>query len=173
MYKARNRENAHKLATIRKKIDGLCKNLLRNLEHIHNSTRNRSYLNGVDVFLGLHCETYYDPYTLPSPFYEIAMNELPTSRYLLSEIPLGTAFDGLNKPKMRYDDKLPHVGKDGNRRALYRDIFLNLNKSGKSLQNLIIHELAHSMANHINYRPNDHHEDFKWAEKLITYYWPN
>src|SRR6185369_14787197 len=131
------------------------------------------YLDGVNVFLGLHNEYHHDPYTLPSPFFEIAQRGAPTSRYLLSEIPKGTNFSGLNKPKMRYRDKrLPPVGKDSNGRALYRDIFLDLNRSNASLKNLIIHELSHSMANHIMYRPDDHHADFQWAEDLITRYWP-
>lgn len=172
-YKARNKENALRLANFRNKIDMLCHNLVMNKQEWENSTSNISYLNGVAVFLGLHMETIHDPSTLPHPFYDIAMRGSPTSRYLLSEIPKGTAFAGLNKPKMRYMNKrLPKVGKDGSGRALYRDIFLDLNKSDRALKNLIIHELAHSMANHIAYRPDDHHADFKWAERLIADYWP-
>lgn len=173
-YKAQTLKNAQKLASIRDQIDELCYNLEYNRKQWERSTNNQQYLDGVNIFLGLHQEYYHDPYTLPSPFHEIALDNLPTSRYLLSEIPKGTAFDGLNKPKQRYYDKrLPPVGKDGIGRALYRDIFLNLHKSDKALKNLIIHELAHSLANHIMYRPDDHHADFQWAENLITQYWPN
>jgi hypothetical protein len=173
-YKARTRENAQKLAMFRNKIDILCENLISNRSKWENSTVNDQYIDGVDVFLGLHKEAYYDPYTLPSPFFEIAERGLPTSRYLLSEIPKGTKFAGLNKPKMRYvDHSLPRVGKDGQGRALYRDIFLDLSKSDRTLKPLIIHELAHSLANHIGYRPDDHHADFQWAERLITKYWQN
>ena len=176
-YKAYSRESAQKLAMIRNKIDKLCHNLVINRSGPRgweNSTANEQYLNGVDLFLSLHQETYHDPYLLPSPFFEIAERGLPTSKYLLSEIPRGTKFAGLNKPKQRYiDNTLPSIGKDKNGRALYRDIFLDLNRSEKSLKNLIIHELSHSMANHIGYRPDDHHADFLWAEKLITKYWQN
>lgn len=173
-YKTHSLSNAEKLANIRSKIDELCYNIESNRKQWSKLTNNQSYLDGVNVFLGLHNEYHHDPHTLPSPFYKIALKSVPTSRYLLSEIPRGTKFDGLNKPKMRYVDKrLPLVGKDGNGRALYRDIFLNLNKSDKALTDLVIHELAHSMANHIMYRPDDHHADFKWAENLITRYWPN
>jgi hypothetical protein len=172
-YKTNSLKNAQKLASLREKIDILCKNLENSRIDWEKSTNNRQYLDGVNIFLGLHNEYYHDPYTLPSPFYEIAKRGLPTSRYLLSEIPQYTSFAGLNKPKQRYVDKrLPYVGKDENGRALYRDIFLDLNRSDESLKSLIIHELAHSMANHIMYRPNDHHSDFKWCEKLITEYWP-
>lgn len=172
-YKSYSQKNAHKLANLRDKIDKLCQNIMINQHEWKDSTSNLEYINGVGVFLGLHMETIYDPYTLPSPFHEIAKKGLPTSRYLLSEIPKGTAFAGLNKPKQRYQDKrVSVVGKDGNGRALYRDIFLDLDRNEKSLKNLIIHELAHSMANHIMYRPDDHHHDFKWAENLIIRYWP-
>ena len=33
---------------------------------------------------------------------------------------------------------------------------------------LVIHETAHTMCNHIRWRDNDHGKDFKHAEKLIT-----
>jgi hypothetical protein len=172
-YKTRSLKNAQKLAEIRNQVDELCYNLENN-RNVWGRTNNQEYIDGVNVFLGLHNEYHHDPSTLPSPFYEIAKRGLPTSRYLLSEIPAGTLFAGLNKPKMRYADKrLPFVGKDGNGRALYRDIFLDLNRSDKSLENLVIHELSHSMANHIRYRPDDHHADFNWCEALITKNWPN
>ena len=171
-YKARTKENAMRLANLRNQIDALCHNIIVNKSEWEYSGTNQ-YINGVGVFLGLHMETYYDPHTLPHPFYDIALKGLQTSRYLLSEIPKGTAFKGLNKPKQRYINKsLPKVGKDGYGRALYRDVFLDLDLGDRALRNLIIHELAHSMANHIAYRPDDHHADFKWAEKLITDYWP-
>ena len=169
-YKAQSFKNAQKLADIRSKIDNLCQNLEINRKEWEKSTNNQEYLDGVNIFLGLHNEYYHDPHTLPSPFFEIAKNGLPTSRYLLSEIPRNTLYSGLCKPKMRYRDKrLPSVGKDGNGRALYRDIFLDL--SDRSLKNLVIHELSHSLANHIMYRPDDHHADFQWAENLLTKYW--
>lgn len=173
-YKARTLSNAEKLALLRDQINILCYNLEKNKRFWKKTTNNKEYINGVDVFLGIHCENYDNFYTLPNPFYEIARQGFNTSKYLLSEIPKGTMYAGLNKPKMRYVDyTAPHVGKDKNGRALYRDIFLDLNRSEKSLKMLIIHELAHTMANHIFYRPEDHHADFKWCEKLIAKYWPN
>lgn len=172
-YKARTLGNAKKLDRIRKQIDKLCKNLTMNRDVWENSTNNVQYLDGVDVFLGLHKEAYYDPYVLPEPFFEVADRGLPVSRYLLSEIPSGTKFSGLNKPRMRHiDNTQPSVGKDDTGRALYRDIFLDLGMNDQALKKLIIHELAHSMANHIMYRPDDHHADFKWCEELISDYWP-
>ncbi len=172
-YKVHSLKNAQKLSDFRNIIDELCQNLENNRSEWSRATNNQEYLNGVNVFLGLHNEYHHDPYTLPSPFHEIAKQGMQTSRYLLSEIPKDTNFAGLNKPKMRYVDKrLPLVGKDGYGRALYRDIFLDLNRSDKSLKNLVLHELSHSLANHIMYRPDDHYADFQWAEKLLTKYWP-
>lgn len=171
-YKAYSKSNAQKLANIREQIDNLCYNLINSKNEWEQSTNNQEYLDGVNLFLGLHNEYDHDPHTLPSPFFEIASKGIPVSRYLLSEIPSGTKFMGLNKPKFRYLDKrLPPVGKDGKGRALYRDIFLDLNKNDKQLKSLVVHELAHSLANHIMYRPDDHHADFKWAEKLLNKYW--
>ncbi len=172
-YKAKNIKNAQKLAYLRQLIDSLCDNLIENRDNWENSTDKEEYIEGIYVFLKIHCEQYYDTDSLPEPFYTISLRGLTTSRYLLSEMPKGTIYDGLSKPKMRYNDpNEPSVGKDGSSRALYRDIFLNLNLNDKALKKLIIHELAHTAANHVYYRPDDHHADFKWAENLIKNHWP-
>jgi hypothetical protein len=172
-YKAKNMKNAEKLAKIRLQINDLCKNLINYRIEWENSTNNQEYIDGVDIFLGIHNEYDYNPYSLPEPFFTIAKQGYSTSRYLLSEIPKSTLFSGLNKPKMRYKtSQEPFVGKDGSGRALYRDVFLDLNQSDSSLKKLVIHELAHTAANHIFFRPDDHHADFKWAENLIKKYWP-
>jgi hypothetical protein len=172
-YKARSRKNAEILAMIRDKINILCYNLEINKSKWKNTTTNKEYIEGVNIFLGLHKEYYYDSSTLPKPFYSISKKGQTTSRYLLSEIPKKTPFDGINKPKLRYTDiNVPSVGKDGKGRALYKDIFLNLSLSDRNLTKLIIHELAHTMANHISYVEDNHHADFKWCENLIAKYWP-
>lgn len=172
-YKAMNHKNAKLLSTLRKKISDLCDNIIDNIDSWINSTNNQSYLDGVFLFIGIHKEHHYDPDTLPLEFAEIAFNGSKVSRYLLSEIPEGTPFDGINKPRQRYiDNKANPVGKDGNSRPMYRHIFLNLNKKQSALGKLLIHELAHTMANHNQFRNDDHHADFIWAEKLITKHWP-
>lgn len=179
-YKATSRKNAEILASYRTQINQLCKNIEKNRHEWFHWTWNQEYLDGVDVFLGLHNEYHWSPDELPEPFSSIAQSS-KTSRYLLSEIPKGTKFSGLNKPKMRYlVQSEPPVGKDSQGRALYRDIFLDLSTQNhhfgsreSNLKNLIIHELAHSLCNHIQWRPDDHKNDFQWAENLIRYYWPN
>lgn len=171
-YKATSYKNAKQLSSLRKQIDKLCNSLENNIDIWINSTNNQSYIDGVFLFLGIHKEHFYDPDNLPLEFANIAINGQKTSRYLLSEIPKGTPFDGINKPRMRYiDNRAPPVGKDKNSRPMYRDIFLNLEKSPKMLEKLLIHELAHTMANHNQYRHDDHHADFTWAEKLIIKFW--
>lgn len=50
-------------------------------------------------------------------------------------------------------------------RPTYRIIYVNSNL-GYS-KSLLVHELAHTAANHVMYRPSDHHQDFVEAEKLL------
>lgn len=171
-YKATTKQNALVLNDIRMSINRLCANINNNRHIWSKTTKNQEYIDGVEIFLSIHMEQRQRPETLPEPFYHIALNGHPTSRYLLSEMPSDTDWRGLSKPKMRYIDRHgPSVGKDKNGRALYRDIFLKLDTNSKTLEKLVVHELAHTMANHITFRPDDHHSDFKWAEKLIAKYW--
>ena len=94
-----------------------------------------------------------------------------TSNYLLSEIKPSTGFSGLNKPKCRVKTDDVHVGADKSIRAKTRHIFLtidpNTDKITKEELELYIHELAHTLANHVSWRPDDHHHDFQKAEKLL------
>ena len=83
-------------------------------------------------------------------------------------------WEGLNKPKnIQYYPTLQPVGEDGKLRAQYRVIFLSLRynngklKSFDELIPLIIHEIAHTAANHVRFRPDDHGADFKMYENII------
>ena len=45
-----------------------------------------------------------------------------------------------------------------------------MNGSFKSMEsniNLLIHELTHSMCNHIRWRDDDHGEDFRYYENIL------
>ena len=92
--------------------------------------------------------------------------------YLLSEMQLGTQFDGLNKPKKLYKSN-NKLGKDQYLRAEYRDVFLRLRnnngqfRSNKSIIDLVIHEITHTMCNHVTWRDDNHHDDFKHCENLL------
>lgn len=95
-------------------------------------------------------------------------------QYLLSEMQIGTQFNGINKPRQLYKTKLKPIGDDGSDRATYRHIFLTLRHSNgkfktiKPLIDLLIHELTHTMCNHIRWRNDDHGKDFIKYEKLLT-----
>jgi hypothetical protein len=99
--------------------------------------------------------------------------DIHPNKCLLSEMQIGTDFYGLNKPKKLYISNLEPVGKDGKVRASYRHIFLTLrNNRGQFndinvIMKLVIHEIAHTMCNHVTWRDDDHGKDFKHAEKMI------
>jgi predicted metal-dependent peptidase len=100
--------------------------------------------------------------------------EIHPFNYLLSEMQLNTPFNGLNKPKNIIQTSKEKIGKDVNLRAQYRDIFLTLRNSNgtfkdfNTIMKLAIHEIAHSMCNHVKWRDDDHGKDFQNAEKIIT-----
>lgn len=94
------------------------------------------------------------------------------------EIQPGTGFHGVNYPfGVQEHSKQPPIGKDKHLRAKRRIVFLTIRKSANVMQSdtfirkLVIHELAHTIANHVLYRPDDHGQDFKDAEALLTVLW--
>lgn len=93
--------------------------------------------------------------------------------YRLSEMQLNTIFNGLNKPRNIHKTNNPSLGKDTNYRAKNRHVFLTLRKNNgdfkalSSIINLLIHEIAHTMCNHIRWRDDDHNTDFKHYEKIL------
>ena len=99
--------------------------------------------------------------------------DIHPNNHLLSEMQLGTIFNGLNKPRNLYYTDKPSIGPDGSYRASYRHIFLTLRekdnnfKSWDKIMKLVIHEITHTMCNHIRWREDDHGLDFKHAEKII------
>lgn len=94
-------------------------------------------------------------------------------RFLLSEMQLNTEFNGINKPRKLFKSSDKSLGKDGKDRAGYRHVFLTLrynNGTFKPLEDIIkltIHEIAHTMCNHIRWRDDDHGDDFVYYENLI------
>ena len=104
-------------------------------------------------------------------FLDIHFNS--NQNYYLSEMQLNTQFNGLNKPRELYLSLSDQIGKDGKYRAKYRHIFLTLRKKDgnfkttKSIIDLFIHEITHTMCNHITWRDDDHNEDFESCEKLL------
>ncbi len=148
---------AIKLKKIRDFISRLCEELNKR-RHFYPM----SIQENIDLFLDIHEES---PFTTNHRFFKKRIPYGTTSFFLLSQIPSRSSFDGMNKPKQRYISSEPHIGPDKNIRAEYRDIFLNVNAN--KLKDLVIHELAHTFCNHVQWRPDDHGQDFMVAEKIL------
>ncbi len=89
--------------------------------------------------------------------------------YILAEIPKSTGFYGLNKPKELYKSHEHPIGPDQNLRPRWRKVYLTISPSEEKTMKLLLHELAHTSANHVQFRPHDHYEDFQKHEKFLTY----
>lgn len=100
--------------------------------------------------------------------------DIHTDNYLLSEIRKDTGFSGLNKPREVIKTNLPPVGPDKNLRASWRDVFLTINTKTPNITKeeleLLVHEIAHTMANHVTWRDDDHGRDFQECEETIWYF---
>tara|TARA_B100000941_G_scaffold290487_1_gene272652 strand:+ start:959 stop:1510 length:552 start_codon:yes stop_codon:yes gene_type:complete len=102
------------------------------------------------------------------------MKHFIETQHRFFEMPLKNAgFYGLNKPKNVHMTNKPPVGKDGRKRPSYRVVMLTIrNTKGKvescsKFLKLLIHELSHTLANHVTWRPDDHGKDFKDCENLM------
>ena len=94
--------------------------------------------------------------------------------HIFLEISPNTGFLGVNYPLGVRKTNSIKFGTDGNERAMGRAVFLTVSPehiSNKRLEDLVIHELSHTLANHVKYRPNDHGEDFVNAENLFKKIW--
>ena len=142
--------------------------------------------NGLKLFVSIHAELprdsmYFNEMT-PEQRNNMKMHWVSSNGYtsgiIYSEMPPGKPFRGLNKPMDRYiNPKVPFIGKDENLRSKWRHIFLQLpndNKDlseDKELQDLVIHEVAHTAANHQRWRNDDHGNDFHMYEDIIKKVW--
>lgn len=92
--------------------------------------------------------------------------------HILQEISYNKGYEGINKPK-----KIIHWKNDFFRdqyRATERRVMLSLRKKNGTLRNwapmkkLLLHELSHTMCNHILYYNEENHEDdFDAAERYL------
>lgn len=145
LYKVNNLNSGslEKLYRVRLGINNIC-------EYIHRNVNKYSTNELVRQMLLLFLDTHYYGKT----------------KYILSELPDDTPFNGINKPRGRYIDKKAYpIGGDGQLRASYKDVFFNL--QSKEFKDLVIHELAHTMANHVTWKDNNHYDDFKFCENII------
>lgn len=94
----------------------------------------------------------------------------------LQEIPQNGVYEGVNKPKyiVNYSGDGLRFSKDNQFRAGNRHIMLSLrNKNGSlrawsKVKRLFLHELAHTMCNHVTYREAGNHQgDFTKSENFL------
>ena len=135
------------------------------------------YLNYIHNIIIAICNYFKINYYKYSKHDQILIDcflEIHPNKYLLSEMQLETMFNGLNKPRNLYQTNKQKIGPDGNIRAGYRHIFITLRyedgnfKNLNKIMKLVIHEITHTMCNHVRWRDDDHGNDFKHAERLIT-----
>ena len=167
-----NKTILEKLVRMRKKVEKMCDWLINNYTKFPESREN------IKLFLDLHCEKYQTYPHIPSEEFDYFFNFAKGkkhSRTVYNQIPPGTMFLGLNKPKDRYyNHSSPPIGMDGNLNPMWRSIFFDIkDKPTKfhkdyDLINLMIHELSHTMANHTTWKDNNHGEDFKRCENILS-----
>ena len=132
-----------------------------------------NYIHNIIVGICNYFQINYYRYSKSDQVLIDCFCDVHPNNYLLSEMQLGTPFNGLNKPRDIRKTIKPINGKDGNLRAGYRDVFLTLRyQNGKfkninTIMKLVIHEITHTMCNHVKWRDDDHGSDFKHGEKLI------
>lgn len=171
-YFVKKQENVSLLMNVRKRVEKMVEYIRNNIHIFPLESR-----NGLNLFISIHgenkqhqpaCDLFNDKWLQKHGM---------CARALYSEIPQGIKFIGLNKPKNRsIDYSQPSIGKDGHQRANWRHVFLTIPYTNKSLDNpdfreLIIHELAHTAANHVNWRNDDHGDDFQLYENILTQAW--
>lgn len=152
--------------------------IYKTLKH-HNNQKVLQYLNFLDQYL----------YTLKEEMiqrkYSCYENNCQNESLLfiktpctLQEIPNNTVFEGINKPKniVIFSGDGLQFEKDNGYRAGNRHIMLSLRtKTGRlrtwsKVKKLFLHELAHTMCNHVTYREAGNHEgDFVKAEQFLNF----
>jgi hypothetical protein len=102
------------------------------------------------------------------------MKHFVETQHRFFEMPLKNAgFYGLNKPKNVHKTNKPPIGKDKNLRPSYRVVMLTIRNSNGTVESctkflkLLIHELSHTLANHVTWREDDHGKDFKDSESFM------
>ncbi len=170
----------NKLEQVRAKAANIANYFHKNLDKYNDDTK-----NGLRLFIYIHGEIPIDQSRMsemsPKQFDLMKIHWSlggTCSNVIYSEIPSNSPFNGLNKPMERYINvHAPLIGKDENARSKWRHIFLKLSddyktlKEDKALTNLVIHELAHTAANHQRWRNDDHGRDFKLYENIIRDVW--
>ena len=100
---------------------------------------------------------------------------LDTPHVIMESSPHDTKFTAINKPKNVTETSNDPHGTDKKLRASHKHVMFKLRTiQGKriydkeSLTITFAHEISHTMANHVQWRYDDHNEDFKIYQRLIT-----
>lgn len=134
-----------------------------------------NYIHNVIIKICMYLKINYYKYSKSDQILIDCFCDIHPNNYFLSEMQLNTNFYGLNKPKDLYFSNKPPIGKDKILRASYRHVFLTLRDKNsrfndkEKIMKLVIHEIAHTMCNHVTWRNDDHGKDFKHAEKIIMH----
>lgn len=173
VYKLRTTDETkiRKLQRVREIASNIATYLMQNLY-----TYPRDTQNGLILFAHVHGERdalENEMLGMSDEQYELMWRHWSltgaTSGVTYNEIPKGTSFRGLNKPMERYLSNEPPIGKDLNLRSKFRQIYFDLGT--RDFDDLVIHELAHTAANHQRWRVDDHGADFKRYENIIRRAW--
>ena len=154
-------------------IQGNHYKVINKFPNYYSSASLLNYFHYLIIDICAFFELNYNKYSAKNRILIDCFLDIHPDNYYLSEMQLNTEFDGINKPRQIHLTNKPSVGKDGKLRAKYRHIFIVLrNKNGKFYNfndtlDILVHELAHTMCNHVKWRDDDHGADFKNAEKLI------
>ena len=88
------------------------------------------------------------------------------TKHVFFELPPNRSFNGVNKPKNVHECVLKahqvSIGKDTILRAHERFVMIVLPPTIEELERLYAHEIAHTFANHVRFRPDDHHGKNPW-----------
>jgi hypothetical protein len=106
------------------------------------------------------------------PKYKSGAKLFVITPHTVQEMCPNKTFDGLNKPK-------DIVEQDTNIRAGRKHVMLTVFHDGKlkkwkEFKELLIHELSHTLCNHVTYRvAGNHSDDFHNYERFLTYFIDN
>lgn len=154
-------------------IQGKNYKVIKKFPNFYTSALILDYIHDIIVKICLYLKINYYKYSKNDQILIDCFCEIHPNNYYLSEMQIGTQFNGINKPRNLYVSNKPPIGKDMNKRANYRHVFLTLRNNKLDFNNkekimkLVIHEITHTMCNHVTWRDDDHGNDFKHAEKIL------
>lgn len=95
----------------------------------------------------------------------------------LYELPEDSQFIGLCKPKgVRIRKNLPPIGKDKYLKATSKYLYIQIRKSDEKfksfneIKDIVIHELAHTAANHVTWKDDNHGKDYEKYHNFLKYF---